>query len=324
MRRSRAREIIRAMGRSRVAVVGDIMLDRYIWGVVDRISPEAPVPVVAVLDVSVRPGGAANVAWNLASLGVKATLSGVVGKDGSAAELTRLIKEKGLSTKNLVVDPRRATTEKIRIVAHSQQVVRADIESADPMGDAVLTKLLAAVKAAVTGAKAVVISDYGKGVVTEDVMDLVRSLCGPKRVPFLIDPKEGHFSLYRGAYAVTPNKKEAGSFYNKKLRSDADLDFVGNALLRDLEAEAVLITRGEDGMTLFQGRRRPRNFPAHASEVYDVTGAGDTVISVLAAGLAAGATIHEAIELANAAAGIVIRELGTAAVRPEELEAAFS
>ena len=324
MRRSRAREIIRAMRRSRVAVVGDIMLDRYIWGVVDRISPEAPVPVVAVLDVSVRPGGAANVAWNLASLGVKATLSGVVGKDGSAAELTRLIGEKGLSTKNLVADPRRPTTEKIRIVAHSQQVVRADIESADPMGDTVLTKLLAAVKAAVTGAKAVVISDYGKGVVTEDVMDLVRSLCGPKRVPFLIDPKEGHFSLYRGAYAVTPNKKEAGSFYNKKLRSDADLDFVGNALLRDLEAEAVLITRGEDGMTLFQGRRRPRNFPAHASEVYDVTGAGDTVISVLAAGLAAGATIHEAIELANAAAGIVIRELGTAAVRPEELEAAFS
>jgi len=324
MRRSRAREIIRAMRRSRVAVVGDIMLDRYIWGVVDRISPEAPVPVVAVLDVSVRPGGAANVAWNLASLGVKATLSGVVGKDGSAAELTRLLGEKGLSTKNLVADPRRATTEKIRIVAHSQQVVRADIESADPMGDAVLTKLLAAVKAAVTGAKAVVISDYGKGVVTEDVMDLVRSLCGPKRVPFLIDPKEGHFSLYRGAYAVTPNKKEAGGFYNKKLRSDADLDFVGNALLRDLEAEAVLITRGEDGMTLFQGRRRPRNFPARASEVYDVTGAGDTVISVLAAGLAAGSTIHEAIELANAAAGIVIRELGTAAVRPEELEAAFS
>jgi len=324
MRKSRVREITRAMRRSRVAVVGDIMLDRYIWGVVDRISPEAPVPVVAVLDVSVRPGGAANVAWNLASLGVKAALSGVVGRDSSGAELTRLIEEKGIPTKNLVADPRRATTEKIRIVAHSQQVVRADFESAEPMRDAVLKKLLAAVKAAVSGAKAVVVSDYGKGVVTEDVMDLVRALCGPKRVPFLIDPKEGHFSLYRGAYAVTPNKKEAGGFYNKKIRNDADLDFVGSALLRDLDAEAVLITQGEDGMTLFQGRRRPRNFPARASEVYDVTGAGDTVISVLAAGLAAGATIHEAIELANAAAGIVIRELGTAVVRPEELEAAFS
>ena len=323
MRKSRVREITRAMRRSRVAVVGDIMLDRYIWGVVDRISPEAPVPVVAVADVSVRPGGAANVAWNLASLGVKAALSGVVGQDSSGAELTRLIEAKGLPTRNLVRDPRRPTTEKIRIVAHSQQVVRADFESAEPMRDTVLKKLLAAVKAAVSGAKAVVVSDYGKGVVSEDVMDLVRALCGPKRVPFLIDPKEGHFSLYRGAYAVTPNKKEAGGFYNRKIRNDADLDFVGSALLRDLEAEAVLITQGEDGMTLFQGRRRPINFPARASEVYDVTGAGDTVISVLAAGLAAGASIKEAIELANAAAGIVIRELGTAAVTSEELEAAF-
>ena len=324
MRRGRVRELTRAMRRSRVAVVGDIMLDRYIWGVVDRISPEAPVPVVAVHDVSVRPGGAANVAWNLASLGVKATLAGVVGTDGSAAELVRLIGEKGLSAKNLVADRSRPTTEKIRIVAHSQQVVRADIESAEPMRDAIIRKLLAAVKATVTGAKAVVISDYGKGVVTEQVMDLVRTLCAPRRVPFLIDPKEGHFSLYRGAFAVTPNKKEAGGFYNRKIRSDADLDFVGNALLRDLEAEAVLVTRGEDGMTLFRERMRPRHFPARASEVYDVTGAGDTVIGVLAAGLAAGATIRESIELANAAAGIVIRELGTAAVKPEELEAAFS
>ena len=324
MRRSRARELTRAMRRSRVAVVGDIMLDRYIWGVVDRISPEAPVPVVAVHDVSVRPGGAANVAWNLASLGVKAALAGVVGADGSAAELVRLISQKGLSAKSLVADRSRPTTEKIRIIAHSQQVVRADIESAEPMPDAVIRRLLAAVRETVAGAKVVVVSDYGKGVVTELVMNLVRTLCEPRRVPFLIDPKEGHFSLYRGAFAVTPNKKEAGGFYNRKIRNDSDLDFVGNALLRDLEAGAVLITRGEDGMTLFREHTRPRHFPARASEVFDVTGAGDTVIGVLAAGLAAGATIQEAIELANAAAGIVIRELGTAAVKPEELEADFS
>ncbi|MGD1049210.1 MAG: D-glycero-beta-D-manno-heptose-7-phosphate kinase [Candidatus Krumholzibacteriaceae bacterium] len=324
MRRSRVKEITRAMRRSRVAVVGDIMLDRYIWGQVDRISPEAPVPVVAVAETSVRPGGAANVAWNLASLGVKATLAGVTGADGSATELKRLIREKGLSVSSLVADPRRPTTEKIRIVAHSQQVVRADFESAEPIRDAVLGKLLSAVRTALKGARAVVVSDYGKGVVSGDVMDLVRSLCGPGKVPFLIDPKEGHFSLYRGAFAVTPNKKEAGGFYNTKIRSDADLNLVGGALLRDLEASAVLITRGEEGMTLFEGRKRPRHFPARASEVYDVTGAGDTVISVLAAALAAGATVHEAIELANAAAGIVIRELGTAAVKAEELEAAFS
>jgi D-glycero-beta-D-manno-heptose-7-phosphate kinase len=312
------------MRRAKVAVVGDIMLDRYIWGQVDRISPEAPVPVIAVSNTSVRPGGAANVAWNLAALGVKASLAGIVGKDGSATELAGLIRSKGLSTSSLVVDPRRPTTEKIRIIAHSQQVVRADFESAEPLREAVLEKLLSAVRTALRGAAAVVVSDYGKGVVAGPVMDLVREACGPRGVPFLIDPKEGHFALYRGAYAVTPNKKEAGSFYNRRIRTDADLELVGASLLRDLEASAVLITRGEDGMTLFQPRRRPRHFPTRSSEVYDVTGAGDTVISVLAAGLAAGATLHEAITLANAAAGIVIRELGTAAVAPGELEAAFS
>ncbi len=324
MRRARAREIVRRMRRARVAVVGDVMLDRYIWGQVDRISPEAPVPVVAVAETSVRPGGAANVAWNLGALGVRAALAGVVGKDGSGRELAALIRSKGLSVASLVADPRRPTTEKIRIVAHSQQVVRADFESAEPLGDAVLARLLAAVRSALKGAGAVVVSDYGKGVVAEAVMDTVRASCAPRRVPFLIDPKEGHFSLYRGAYAVTPNKKEAGGFYNKRIRSDADLQIVGTSLLRDLEASAVLITRGEDGMTLFQARRRPRHFPTRASEVYDVTGAGDTVISVLAGAIAAGATLYEAIALANAAAGIVIRELGTAAVTPAELEAAFA
>jgi rfaE bifunctional protein kinase chain/domain len=324
MRKTRVREIVRRMRRAKVAVVGDIMLDRYLWGQVERISPEAPVPVVAVAETSVRPGGAANVAWNLASLGVTASLAGIVGTDGSAAELARLVRAKGLSTASLVADPRRPTTEKIRIIAHSQQVVRADFESAEPLGGAVLAKLLAAVKTSLRGAAAVVVSDYGKGVVAAEVMDLVRTSCGPRHVPFLIDPKEGHFSLYRGAYAVTPNKKEAGGFYNRRIRTEADLELVGTSLLRDLEAAAVLITRGEDGMTLFQERRRPRHFPARASEVYDVTGAGDTVISVLAAGLAGGATLGEAIELANAAAGIVIRELGTAAVGPAELEASFS
>jgi rfaE bifunctional protein kinase chain/domain len=324
MRKSRVREICRSMRRTSVAVVGDIMLDRYIWGSVDRISPEAPVPVVAVADTSIRPGGAANVALNLASLGMRTRLAGIVGRDNSSRELSRLIAERGVSLASLVADPRRPTTEKIRIVAHSQQVVRADFESSEPVSGAVLKRLLSAVKAAVAGARAVIVSDYGKGVVSPEVMDLVRSLCSRKRVPFLIDPKEGHFSLYRGAFAVTPNKKEAGGFYNRKIRSDADLEFVGNALLRDLEADAVLITRGEEGMTLFQGRKRPRHFSARASEVYDVTGAGDTVIGVLAAGLAAGASLSEAIELANAAAGIVVRELGTAAVTPEELAAVFA
>jgi len=312
------------MRRSPVAVVGDIMLDRYIWGAVDRISPEAPVPVVAVSDTSVRPGGAANVAWNLVSLGVETTLAGVIGKDASGGELKRLMKGKGLSPVAVIADESRPTTEKIRIIAHNQQVVRADFESGEPIRGGLLRRLLAAVKRAAGGARAVIVSDYGKGVVSSEVMDLIRAVCAPKGVPFLIDPKEGHFSLYRGAFAVTPNKKEAGGFYNRRIRNEADLETVGTSLLRDLEAQAVLITRGEEGMTLFQNRARPKHFPTRASEVYDVTGAGDTVISVLAAALAAGASLHEGIALANAAAGIVVRELGTASVRPEELEAAFS
>ena len=324
MRKSRVREICRSMRRASVAVVGDVMIDRYIWGQVDRVSPEAPVPIVTVAETSIRPGGAANVAWNLLSLGTKTRLAGIIGKDNSARELVMLMKGKGLSPSSLVADSLRPTTEKIRIIAHSQQVVRADFESSEPVPGDIMKRLLSAVRTAITGARAVIISDYGKGVVSTEVMDLVRSLCSVKRVPFLIDPKEGHFSLYRGAFAVTPNKKEAGGFYNKKIRNEGDLDFVGNALLRDLEAEAILITRGEEGMTLFQERKRPRHFPTRASEVYDVTGAGDTVIGVFAAGLAAGASLHESIELANAAAGIVVRELGTAAVGPEELEAAFA
>ncbi|RJR31361.1 MAG: D-glycero-beta-D-manno-heptose-7-phosphate kinase [Candidatus Latescibacterota bacterium] len=320
MRRKRVREICREMKRARVAVVGDLMLDRYIWGQVERISPEAPVPVVAVAETSVRLGGAANVAWNLASLGVRANLAGVVGKDASGGDLRRMLREKGISTASLVADPGRPTTEKIRIVAHNQQVVRADIESGAPFADDAAAKLLAAVRRSIAGVRVVIVSDYGKGVVTPAVMDLLRA----RNMPFLIDPKEGHFSLYRGALAVTPNKKEAGGFYNRKIRTDDELELVGTSLVVDLDAAAVLVTRGEEGMTLFEPRKKPRHFPTRASEVYDVTGAGDTVISVLGAGLAAGATLYESIELANAAAGIVIKELGTAAARAEELEEAFA
>ncbi len=320
MRRKRVREICRGMKRARVAVVGDVMLDRYIWGQVERISPEAPVPVVAVSETSVRLGGAANVAWNLASLGVRANLAGVVGKDASGADLRRILRERGISTTSLVADPHRPTTEKIRIVAHNQQVVRADFESPAPLAEDVFRRLHAATRRALAGARVVIVSDYGKGVVSSGIMEFIRA----RNIPFLIDPKEGHFSLYRGAFAVTPNKKEAGGFYNRKIRSDADLESVGVSLLVDLDAAAVLVTRGEEGMTLFEPRKKPRHFPTRASEVYDVTGAGDTVISVLGAGLAAGATLYESIELANAAAGIVIRELGTAAVRTDELEGAFS
>jgi rfaE bifunctional protein kinase chain/domain len=322
MKRPKARRICRAIGKSSVAVVGDLMLDRYYWGRVDRISPEAPVPVVSVERTGVRPGGAANVAWNLVSLGCDARLAAVIGRDAQGAEMKRLLRKMRIPTGYIAADGGRVTTEKIRILAHSQQVVRADFETGSELRGASLGRLKSSVRRAVDGAGAVIVSDYGKGVVSMAVMDALREICGD-RVPILIDPKEGHFSLYRGARAVTPNLKEAGGFYNVRISSDRQLEKVGGSLLSDLDAKAVLITRGEEGMTLFEKGRPSRHFPTRASEVYDVTGAGDTVISVLAAGLAAGASLYDSIELANAAAGIVVREIGTAAVTPEELAGAF-
>ncbi len=306
-----------------IAVVGDLMLDRYMWGQVDRISPEAPVPVVSVEETNVRLGGAANVAWNIASMGCSVRLCGVVGTDVAGRELKRLVAARNLSADSLVTTASRVTTEKIRVVAHNQQVVRADFEANEEPGGRLLSRIESSVRRSIEGCKAVVVSDYGKGVVSAPVMDAVREAASAARAPILVDPKEGHFSLYRGAYMVTPNKKEAGGFYNRRIRTERDLEEVGTSLLRDLEAEAVLVTRGEEGMTLFGRNETPRHFPTRASEVYDVTGAGDTVISLLAAALAAGASLHQSIELANAAAGIVIRELGTAVVTPEEIIGVF-
>ena len=324
LRRRTVRQICDDMERSAVAVVGDLMLDRYLWGQVERISPEAPVPVVAVERTGARPGGAANVAWNLVSLGIEARLVGVVGRDAAAREMRALVGDRGIDSSYVVTDGGRVTTEKIRIIAHHQQVVRADFESGGEPGGRASGRLIATVRRAIEGAGAVVVSDYGKGVVTPKVMDAVREAAAAAGgIPILVDPKEGHFSLYRGAYAVTPNRNEAGGFYNRRIRTETDLDEVGRSLLDDLEAAAVLVTLGEDGMTLFERGVKPLNFPTRASEVYDVTGAGDTVISVLAAGLAAGAGLHRSIELANAAAGIVVREIGTAAVDRAALEGSF-
>ena len=319
MKRATAREICRRIEGAEVAVIGDLMLDRYIWGQVDRISPEAPVPVVNVEETNVRLGGAANVAWNMASIGARVRLCGLLGRDTAGRDLKRYLEEKKIATDLLVTSSGRMTTEKIRIVAHNQQVVRADFEEGGEIGGRILTKLSSSVRRAIDGCGAVVVSDYGKGVVSSAVMDIVRAGASKEKIPILVDPKEGHFSLYRGAYMVTPNKKEAGGFYNRRIRTERDLEEVGTSLLEDLEAEAVLVTRGEEGMTLFSRRRAPRHFPTRASEVYDVTGAGDTVIGVLAAALAAGASVDQSIELANTAAGIVIRELGTAVVTPDEI-----
>ena len=197
-----------------------------------------------------------------------------------------------------------------------------DKESSDPVDKPLITEMIAYVKKVISQIDGIIISDYGKGVVSMAVMDTLREICGDS-IPIIIDPKVGHFTLYKGAWAVTPNLNEAGAFYNVRISGKKQLEKVGSSLLSDLEAKAVLITRGEEGMSLFEKGKASRHFPTRASEVYDVTGAGDTVISVLAAGLAAGASLYDSIELANAAAGIVVREIGTAVVTPEELAGAF-
>lgn len=324
MNKDRLEEIGEKIRSSSVAVIGDVMLDRYYWGLVDRISPEAPVPVVKVEKTDVRPGGAANVAWNLISLGSECSLVGLLCEGPAGEELERLISKLGVTTDFLVRDKSRVTTEKIRIVAHNQQVVRADFESEGDIEGNVLNEIIDIVEDLLKDVGAVVISDYGKGVVTGELMKNVRRLCRANSIPMLVDPKEKHFSLYHGSYIITPNKNEAGAFYNRKIKSEKDLLEVGESLLDDLEAEAVLITRGQEGMTLFRRGQKHSHFPTMASGVYDVTGAGDTVISVLAAALAAEAELDEAIELANAAAGLVVRELGTAVVDLKELVSSFT
>ncbi len=317
--RDRTKRICRRISKSTVTVVGDIMLDRYLWGQVERISPEAPVPVVEVERMDVRPGGAANVAWNISSLGGRVRLVGVLGRDNSGRELKALIKGKGVPVNHIVFDSSRVTTEKMRIIAQSQQVVRTDFESNSGLSERTISKLITKLKKVIPESKAVVVSDYGKGVVNQRLMDMVRSLCREYSVPFFVDPKEGHFDLYREAFILTPNKKEAGGFYHLKIKTEEELKEVGKALLSDLDAHGVLITRGEEGMTLFEKGKREKHFPTRASEVFDVTGAGDTVVGVLAAAYSAGASLYESIELSNISAGIVIREVGTAAVTVDEI-----
>lgn len=319
----RAEALLRAMAGRRVLVVGDVMLDEFVWGRVARISPEAPVPVVEVQRQTDHLGGAANVAGNVCALGGQATLVGVVGPDDAARRVAGLLAAQGIEAA-LVEDEQRPTTLKTRIVAHHQQVVRADRERSDAVSAPVERALLERVRAALPGAGALLVSDYQKGVVTRGLMQSLRRLATRHGLPVLVDPKVRHFGFYRGATLVTPNQAEAEQAAGRRIRDQADLLAVGRRLLERLGSEALLITRGEHGLSLFQRGRRPAHVATAAREVYDVTGAGDTVIATLALALAARARIPEAAVLANHAAGVVVGKLGTANAAPEEILAAVS
>ena len=306
-----------------VLIVADLMLDEYLWGHVNRISPEAPVPVVEVQRRSSTAGGAANAAANVASLGGRAVLAGVVGNDGEGRRIRELLDGLGIDTAAISVDASRPTTTKTRVVAHSQQMVRIDHERPGPLSEAVEAELLARLEAQLPLVRACVVSDYGKGVVTPSLCGRLIGLARAAGVPVVVDPKGTDYRKYRGATVVKPNQLETGRVLNRELHTAEEVEAAGRELLAFLGGgSSVLVTRGAHGMTLLEADRPTVRVPAQAREVYDVTGAGDTVAGALALTLAVGGSLAEACRLASLAAAVVVGKVGTATCDPEELRAA--
>jgi D-beta-D-heptose 7-phosphate kinase/D-beta-D-heptose 1-phosphate adenosyltransferase len=335
-------KIVAALRGRRIAVAGDFMLDRYVWGAAARLSPEAPVPVVDFMNDSQVPGGAGNVAANLAVLGAAVLPFGVIGEDEPGRAVRQCLAATGMATKGLVADASRITTVKTRIIARQQQIVRVDRERREPLSRALEETLIRRIKAALGRLDALVISDYDKGVVTDALADRVLTECHARGVPVLVKPKTSRLFAYRGATAIVCNAKEAGFFVTRHLDDDESVTQAGRALLAHFGCSAVVITRGAEGLSVFEDTA-PRGFhvPAtsreiayarvgqthadhasHGRQVFDVTGAGDTVLSVLALAVAARASMRDAAVMANAAAGVVVGKLGTSTVTPAELLAA--
>jgi D-beta-D-heptose 7-phosphate kinase/D-beta-D-heptose 1-phosphate adenosyltransferase len=295
------------------------MLDRFIWGRVSRISPEAPVPVVEVTSESVLLGGAGNVFLNLLSLGASVSLCGVVGDDAPGTALVDLLRASGASVDGVLAESGRPTTQKTRVIAHQQQVVRVDRERRAPLAAKTRDALIEAVEARLDHANCLVVSDYAKGVVSQDLMDRVRRAAAKRRVEILVDPKVSNMPCFSGVHVVTPNHLEASQASGVEIVDAETLARAGRALVDRLQGAAVLVTRGEQGMTLFERDGGVTHIPTVAKQVFDVTGAGDTVIATLAAARSVGAPLPDAARLANCAAGYVVGVVGTAAVTPEAL-----
>jgi D-beta-D-heptose 7-phosphate kinase/D-beta-D-heptose 1-phosphate adenosyltransferase len=320
----RGKDIIEKIGDHEIAVIGDLMLDEYMWGSVDRISPEAPVPVVNLTRQSSTPGGAANVAGNIQGLGDRPLLIGVVGNDNGAAVLEWLLREKGIGTDGLLYDNQRPTTMKTRIIAHNQQVVRADREVKGDISIESQDQAMRILEEHKKNLKGLIISDYGKGVITRNLLGRLIEFCLKESIFIAVDPKDTNFPRYKKVSLITPNHHEAGFAYGMRIVDDDTLKTVGNGLLERLEAQSILITRGEKGMALFQAGEEVKLIPTVAKKVYDVTGAGDTVISSFVSAVAAGANLEEATVISNQAAGVVVGEVGTAVINKEALIEAFA
>ena len=333
MKRTRARRLIQGASRTRVLVVGDVMLDQFLWGRVARISPEAPVPVVEFERESFMPGGAANVARNLVSLEVSVDLFGVTGKDPQAVNLRSLLREQNVGCAGLLSSRQRVTTRKIRIIAQRQQVARVDRETKSDLDRASTARLIRAIDQALPGADAVVVGDYGKGVVTQGLLDALKQRCHERGLWLSVDPKPVRHLNLTGLSLITPNRKEAfelagmtdsnGPLHRDSPLQDGPLLQVASRLFDQLEPALLLITLGEQGMLLCRRGQPPFHIPTMAREVFDVSGAGDTVIATFTLAIAAGASPVEAAVLSNHAAGVVVGKVGTATVGPEELLASF-
>ena len=312
--------LLQRFRKTTLLVVGDIVVDEFIWGKVSRISPEAPVPVVAVSNETLLLGGAANVVNNVHSLGARVLLTGIIGNDAMGDMLRKLLTEREIDLEGLVVDTQRPTTVKTRVIAHSQQVVRFDREKLAPIHAQCQQKLLDYIGSHWEDVDGIIISDYGKGVVTPALMKFMRDKSRTDGKLIAVDPRMNSVELYKGVTVVTPNSTEAEIAAGKQITNLDSLVEVGGDLLERFASRAVLVTRGEEGMVLFERGGKITNVPTVAREVFDVTGAGDTVISALTLALAAGSDFPQAAVLANYAAGIVVGKVGTATVTPAELK----
>jgi len=312
-------DIIENFKNTSILVIGDIILDKYIWGTVSRVSPEAPVPVVNIKKETTALGGAANVVHNVVSLGGKAHLVGIVGSDQESIELMNILKQIQVPIGTLAVDKNRPTTVKTRIIAHSQQVVRVDREKEVEISPSTAFQMLNSIKKIIDRVDAIVIEDYGKGVITRNLLKTLIPLAIDRRIPVAVDPKESHFRMYSGVTIITPNHYEAANALGPDTGGKNDIDAIGKKLLQISGSESVLITRGEEGMSLFQHRKKTLYIPTVAKEVYDVSGAGDTVISTIALALASGTDLETASLISNYAAGIAVGKVGVCAVTRSEI-----
>ena len=301
-----------------ILVIGDLMVDRYIWGKVRRISPEAPVPVVEVTSEDLLLGGAANVAHNILSLGGRVYVAGTVGTDYMGKILIDRFRESGIGTDGIVIDKDRPTTVKTRVIAHSQQVVRFDKEMKSDISPATLSLIVDYVKTCLPEIKGIIVSDYSKGLITRSLIKRILDLTDSKKI-VSVDPKIGHFNFYNGVSLITPNVNEASFGSGIDIVDEKTLISAGRTLLKKLRCKAVILTRGDEGMSLFEKSGKVTHIPTCAREVFDVSGAGDTVIAAITLSHSAGATLREAAIIGNHAAGVVVGKVGTAVATQEEI-----